>query len=263
MPWPPASRGSSPRLKPWRPWLSLWPGGPKPLRPVSPFSSLWLQPRAYRPPGKGVRRISRRHRVPVYRLQRDGIAVAQTVKASLPDCTVVLGGHHPTALPAAAMADPAVDLVLRGEGEVGLPALAAALKSGGSLAECAGHRVPQPRRIPSYQRAGPLPGPGPAARAYFGLIRRKFYQRDGRDSIVTTAGRGCPLSCSYCATGKGLVDGVQKTIGVGRAAGNPGCASAGRRVGFVDFEDENLTMDRQWFLELMKGDWRAFSGIHA
>jgi anaerobic magnesium-protoporphyrin IX monomethyl ester cyclase len=44
----------------------------------------------------------------------------------------------------------------------------------------------------------------------FGLIRRKFYQRAGRDSIVTTAGRGCPLSCSYCATGKGSWMGFRK-----------------------------------------------------
>jgi anaerobic magnesium-protoporphyrin IX monomethyl ester cyclase len=50
------------------------------------------------------------------------LAVARTVKAALPHCTVVLGGHHPTALPAAAMSEPAVDLVLRGEGEASLPA---------------------------------------------------------------------------------------------------------------------------------------------
>ena len=62
------------------------------------------------------------------------LAVARIAKASLPDCKVVLGGHHPTALPAEVMAEPAVDLVLLGEGEVGLPALAEALMAGRDLA---------------------------------------------------------------------------------------------------------------------------------
>ena len=85
-----------------------------------------------------------------------------------------------------------------------------------------------------------------------GLIRRKFYQRFGRDSIVTTAGRGCPLACSYCATGKGSWMGFRKRS-VSAVLREIRDASEGRRVGFVDFEDENLTMDRPWFLGLMEG----------
>lgn len=180
------------------------------------------------------------------------LAVARTAKASQPDCTVVLGGHHPTALPAAVMAEPAVDLVLRGEGEVGLPVLAGALKAGRNLAGVPG--------IVFRNRDGSLhvnePAlcrdpdqlPLPDSR----LIRRKFYQRSGRDSIVVTAGRGCPLECSYCATGKGSWMGFRKRS-VSTVLREIRAASAGRRVGFVDFEDENLTMDRGWFLELMQG----------
>jgi radical SAM superfamily enzyme YgiQ (UPF0313 family) len=180
------------------------------------------------------------------------LAVARTVKAALPRCTVVLGGHHPTALPAAAMSEPAVDLVLRGEGEASLPLLAVALRSDGRLADVPGIvfrntdgslHISEPALTRDPNR---LPVPA------FGLIRRKFYQRAGRDSIVTTAGRGCPLSCSYCATGKGSWMGFRKRS-VSAVLREIRDASAGRQVGFVDFEDENLTMDRRWFLSLMEG----------
>jgi len=180
------------------------------------------------------------------------LAVARTVKASQPDCTVVIGGHHPTILPEAVMAEPAVDVVLRGEGEVGLPALATALNTGGSLAGVPGVVY---RNADGSLHIGepalcrdPNQLPVPA----FGLIRRTFYQRSGRDSIVITAGRGCPLKCSYCATGAESWMGFRKRS-VAAVLREIREASAGRRVGFVDFEDENLTMDRRWFLELMDG----------
>jgi radical SAM superfamily enzyme YgiQ (UPF0313 family) len=180
------------------------------------------------------------------------IAVAQTVKASLADCTVVLGGHHPTALPAAAMADPAVDLVLRGEGEAGLPALAEALKAGKCLAEVPGIVFRNPDGSLHVSRPALCRDPDRLPTPAYGLIRRKFYQRFGQDSIVTTAGRGCPLSCSYCATGRESWMGFRKRS-VSAVLREIRDVSAGRRVGFVDFEDENLTMGRQWFLELMEG----------
>jgi anaerobic magnesium-protoporphyrin IX monomethyl ester cyclase len=180
------------------------------------------------------------------------IAVARTVKANLPGCTVVLGGHHPTALPVEAMLDPAVDLVLRGEGEVGMPELAAALKADSGLAGVPGIVLRNADgtlyiREPALCR-DPDRFPVPA----FELIRRKYYQRAGRDSISITASRGCPLSCSYCATGKRSWMKFRKRS-VSAVLREICSASAGRRVGFIDFEDENLTMDNAWFLELLDG----------
>ncbi len=180
------------------------------------------------------------------------LAVARMAKASQPDCTVVLGGHHPTALPAAVMAEPAVDLVIRGEGEVGLPALATALKSGGRLAGVPGIVFRNPDGSLHIGEAALCLDPDQLPVPDFGLIRRRFYQRSGRDSIVVTAGRGCPLKCSYCATGAESWMGFRKRS-VAVVLREIRAASAGLRVGFVDFEDENLTMDRQWFLELMAG----------
>ena len=180
------------------------------------------------------------------------LAVARVVKARLPDATVVLGGHHPTVLPEAVMAEPAVDLVLRGEGEVCLPALAKVLRSGGDLEVVPG--VVFRRRDGALHVSAPavcrdldaLPIPA------YPLIRRKFYRRFGKESLVVVAGRGCPLSCSYCATGAGSWLGFRKRS-VAAVLAEIRQVSAGRTVGFIDFEDENLSMDRIWFLELLEG----------
>ena len=48
------------------------------------------------------------------------LAVARIAKASLPDCKVVLGGHHPTALPADVMAEPDLEEDVGILGVVGL-----------------------------------------------------------------------------------------------------------------------------------------------
>ncbi|MEE4114219.1 MAG: radical SAM protein [Desulfobacteraceae bacterium] len=180
------------------------------------------------------------------------LAVARMAKASLPGCTVVLGGHHPTVLPAAVMAEPAVDLVLRGEGEVGLPALAMALTSGGNLSGVPGIVYRNPDGTLHIGEPALCRDPDQLPVPAFDLVRRTFYQRYGQESIVVTAGRGCPLKCSYCATGAGSWMGFRKRS-VAAVLRELRAASAGRQVGFVDFEDENLAMDRRWFLELMEG----------
>ncbi len=187
------------------------------------------------------------------------LTVARTAKASLPGCTVVLGGHHPTVLPAAVMAEPAVDLVIRGEGEEALPLLATALQKGDPVHDIPGIvcrqsdgslSVGPPALCPDLDR---LPVPA------FDLIRRRFYQRAGGDSIVVTASRGCPFKCSYCATSADSWMTFRKRS-VSAVLNEIRAASKDRRVGFIDFEDENLTTDRRWFLELMEGLGEMFNG---
>lgn len=58
----------------------------------------------------------------------EALTTAEAVKRFHPGCIVVLGGHHPTHLPEKVLECPAVDYVLRGEGEQSMPELARALK---------------------------------------------------------------------------------------------------------------------------------------
>jgi radical SAM superfamily enzyme YgiQ (UPF0313 family) len=178
------------------------------------------------------------------------LATAAAVKKACPQVRVVLGGHHPTALPETLLIHPAVDFVSRGDGEIGLPALAQALRQGTPLAEVPGLAwrrsdgtldVHPPARVDDLDQ---LPPPA------FDLIDWHFYQRAGRGGLALSAGRGCPLRCTYCAVNAASFHGY-RCRDVASVMAEVAAANRLAPLGFIDFEDEHLTADRQWFLALM------------
>lgn len=188
---------------------------------------------------------------------RQAIQTAEVVKAYHPDCKIVLGGHHPTALPQSVMESGAVDFVLRGEGEVSMPLLAGTLAEGGRLDTIPGIVFRQEDGTlhinPPVQMQDPNNFPLPA----FQLVNQRFYRRKQGGSMVIVAGRGCPMRCSYCSVGeksflkhrKRSVQSVIREIEQAVDQGN---------IGFIDFEDENLSLDRRWFLELLSAIQNRF-----
>ena len=190
---------------------------------------------------------------------RQAIQTAETVKACHPDCKIVLGGHHPSAMPQSVMESAAVDFVIRGEGEVSLHLLAEAVSKGTAYNSIPGlvfRRKNGAIHInPPARMKHPDDYPLPAA----DLINHRFYRRKKRTAMVIVAGRGCPMKCSYCSVGapsylnyrKRSVDSVMGEIQRGVNEYD---------VGFVDFEDENLSLDRRWFLKLLAEIKRRFEG---
>jgi radical SAM superfamily enzyme YgiQ (UPF0313 family) len=190
---------------------------------------------------------------------QEALQTAETVKAFHPGCKIVVGGHHPSALPQSVMESAAVDFVIRGEGEVSLHQLAQTLSNGGAYHSIPGLVFRKKNGAiqinPPARMEHPDDYPLPAA----DLIHHRFYRRKKRAAMVIVAGRGCPLRCSYCSVGAGSylhyrkrsVDSVIAEIqnGVNRY-----------NVGFIDFEDENLSLDRQWFLKLLAEIQRRFGG---
>lgn len=181
----------------------------------------------------------------------EALQVAATVKSVDPGIVVVLGGHHPTALPEAAMQSEHVDFVIRGEAETSLPELALAVKTGRSPEMVPGIvfrrpggslKVSEPVWIKNLDACAP-----PAVH----LIKHKYYKRGPKGAAVVMASRGCPLKCSYCAFGSGSgfpyrkrsVSAIIREI-EGLVRDND--------VEFIDFEDENLSMDRRWFMALLE-----------
>ncbi|MFZ7126765.1 MAG: B12-binding domain-containing radical SAM protein [Desulfobacterales bacterium] len=190
--------------------------------------------------------------------EAEALEAARRIRSVLPECPIVLGGHHPTAHPERIMAHSFVDYVVRGDGEQALPMLARALRDGSGIETVPGLVFRNPTgsltiRPPTHVAAEDLPTPA------FQRIHGRYYRRNGRRQTVVVASRGCPMDCSYCCMGKRssipyrrrTVESVMKDI---RAA-----ASAGD-VGFIDFEDENLSLDRRWFLELLKAIENEFKG---
>jgi len=180
----------------------------------------------------------------------EAVKTAQMVKAYHPDCKIVAGGHHPTALPRRMMESSAVDFVLRGEGEVSMALLAKALRNGSGYDDIPGLvyrktngslHVSEPAIM-----GNPEDYPLPATQ----LLDRRYYRRNKKASTVIVASRGCPLKCTYCAIGasspfrhrRRSVDSV--IVEIENAASQ-------YNAGFIDFEDENLSLDRKWFLRLL------------
>jgi anaerobic magnesium-protoporphyrin IX monomethyl ester cyclase len=188
----------------------------------------------------------------------EAIKTAETVKRYHPDCTVVLGGHHPTALPERVMACPAVDYVLRGEGEAAMPALAKAVQTGASVALVPGIVWRRPDGTVGIHPPAVMEVletyPAPASH----LIRRDFYQRGKQRCAVVVASRGCPMKCSYCSVGAAPHLPYRRRS-VAAVLQEMETAVVQDGVRFIDFEDENLSLVRGWFLDLLRSVSERFA----
>jgi radical SAM superfamily enzyme YgiQ (UPF0313 family) len=185
------------------------------------------------------------------------LATAAAIRKELPGVRIVVGGHHATVLPEAVLADPEIDFVIRGEGEAAMVELARLVRAGVSAADPGWERVPGlARRRPdgSFQVSPPAvlknlaDRPRPAGH----LLARSYYRRRGRGAIVVMASRGCPLACSYCSVSRyGWQPYRRRPVAevLEEIAGE----LDREEIGFIDFEDENLSLDRAWFNSLLAG----------
>jgi len=184
----------------------------------------------------------------------EAVKTAEIVKESHPECRIVLGGHHPTAMPKRAIESSAVDFVLRGEGEVSMPMLAKALRAG--KPDTGLNSIPG---IVFRREDGTVVCNEPVAmegldiypRPAMGLIKHKFYKRGRKGSAMIVASRGCPMKCSYCSIGSPEYL-TYRRRSVEFVVGEIDEVVHRHNVGFIDFEDENLSLDREWFLKLLR-----------
>lgn len=185
---------------------------------------------------------------------------AMAVKAFLPGCRIVMGGHHPTTLPGDAMSCPSVDFLLRGEGEASMPILADILQNGGDLKDVpgivfrkksGGIHISEPAWIENFDTL-PLPA--------MELVNHAYYRRKKRGSTVVVAGRGCPMPCSYCSVGSSSTHAGFRQRKVKDVMGELENQVEKYDIGFIDFEDENLSLNRKWFFDILERITRRFKG---
>lgn len=201
---------------------------------------------------------------------REALRVAQIAKEVCPAAIVVMGGHHVTVLPEAVMQDAAVDYCLRGEGEIALPALILALQNNTRLEDVPGIVMRQADGSLHINVPAVMENLEPLQLPALDCLDNQFYQRAGQGSVVIVASRGCCMHCSYCCVASGSwlryrrrsVASVLEEIAV---------AVQKYQVRFIDFEDENISMDRAWFLELLHAiqlrygnslELRAMNGLY-
>jgi radical SAM superfamily enzyme YgiQ (UPF0313 family) len=127
------------------------------------------------------------------------LRIASVLKEARPGCRIVLGGPQATATAHDTLAAfPAVDVVVRGEGERILPALLDTLAASRDLSGVAGihyramagiERTPD---APLLDDLDSLPLP-----SYGRYLRERRY-----GSVPLEVGRGCPFSCTFCSTSR-------------------------------------------------------------
>lgn len=130
----------------------------------------------------------------------NALRIAERIRTDLPDTRLVLGGVHPTVRPEETLEHSAVDVVVRGEGEMTALALCRdqplAAIEGISWRNDAGEVIHNPDR-PYIEDLDSLPLP-----AYHLLPMQAYRPAAGAarrlPAVSVLATRGCPAACSFC-----------------------------------------------------------------
>jgi anaerobic magnesium-protoporphyrin IX monomethyl ester cyclase len=176
------------------------------------------------------------------------IEIIGAVKAYDETITTVMGGHHVTFTVEETLDEPAVDFVVRGEGEEVFPALLKNIMNNNPHAlldgVCfkKGNRVYNKDSIALVKDIDKLPLPDRSA--------EKSYDPPG---IYILSSRGCPFKCTFCSASnlyggkwrKRSVDNVLDEL-----EGIEGIREGKLKV---QFGDETVTVDTRWAKELCRG----------
>jgi len=133
--------------------------------------------------------------------------VAREIKRRLPDAVVVCGGPHPSVADEDVMKDPAVDFVVRGEGELVFADLLQALADGTDVATVTGINYRDAEGVP--HRNPDCPPPAEISELPFptwDLIDHAKYHKVPRGGVIYAhkefatmfSSRACPWRCTYC-----------------------------------------------------------------
>ncbi len=181
--------------------------------------------------------------------QDQAVITAEQIKKFYPQCHIVLGGHHPTIFPEKALECSAIDFLIRGEGEMPMAELCTALAEGKDLNTVPGlcfrkenaFHISEPFWMKNLSSL-PLPAGN--------LINHHFYQRNKRTSASIVSSRGCPMQCSYCSVSAGSSHGPYRRRPVEHVIKEVKGLIDCHDMGFIDFEDENLCLNKSWFYSL-------------
>ncbi len=174
--------------------------------------------------------------------------LAAAVKRYSPQTRVVFGGTHPTILPREVLRNPAVDMVVRGEGEETLRELVDCLKAGGSYAGVRGLSykdetggIVENEARPLLTDLDRLPFP---ARHLFSVTHYTYPDALYRRTAPIMTSRGCPGRCSYCMSHR-VCGRVFRAHSALRVADE--IEQLVRRYGIREIHvwDDNFTTDRQ------------------
>lgn len=132
---------------------------------------------------------------------RETVEIARAIKESRADFPIILGGWHPSLLPAQTLEAPFVDYVIRGQGEEALLELVQHIesKSAPDFVEGIGFKRAGKLIFSNERALRPLVDMPPKA---YQLADFDAYERlCGRRWAMYTSSLACPFNCAYCTNG--------------------------------------------------------------
>jgi radical SAM superfamily enzyme YgiQ (UPF0313 family) len=179
------------------------------------------------------------------------LGIAKDAKLLFPNVKVIFGGVHVSAVPDRALAQPQVDYVCVGEGDVAFPLILKAIEQGG--------RTTEPIVNTRYKSSDGRIVKGTQTGFIQGLDSLPVFDKtlwenhiNIGDWYLTMASRGCPYRCTFCfnnffarlpeeRSGKYVrqrsVDHMMRELRV---------AKKRYKLRFLEFEDDVFTVDKKW-----------------
>jgi anaerobic magnesium-protoporphyrin IX monomethyl ester cyclase len=165
-----------------------------------------------------------------------GLEFSRFVKSVDPNISTVWGGWHSSIYAEQMVADPAVDFVVRGEGEATLLQLCQRLQNGDSVQDLEGitykvngRTIENPDRPPAKEF--------PSKRLPFDLLKMENYGvANGFINYVSS--RGCPHRCGFCAIGK--YSPLWKGTGADHIVSDLEFLKSKYRISRVEFVEDNF-----------------------
>jgi anaerobic magnesium-protoporphyrin IX monomethyl ester cyclase len=132
---------------------------------------------------------------------KQALLVSESIKQQFPRLAVVWGGYHPTLVPDQTIADPSIDIVVRGQGEVPFIQLVKALSAGASLRGIPGLIFKEQGRIvrndePVFMDVNQFP---PMAFSLVDFERHLPNLGFAKRTLAYVSSQGCPHKCEFCA----------------------------------------------------------------
>lgn len=180
---------------------------------------------------------------------REVCKIARIAKSLNPAIKVIVGGSHVSAAPKESLAPEEIDYVMVGEGEHSFARFIAHLKGEAKLVEVPGLGYKDHHNQMYFNPQKSIDVLDEIPLADVSDFNPENYLFEGRPMAFLMTSRSCPHKCSFCS--------VHQTFGFSyrrRSVSHifheiVGLANRGYRV--LDFEDDNLTFQRQEFLALM------------
>ena len=130
----------------------------------------------------------------------DALRISRAAKRAHPALPVVWGGWHPSMFARDCLAEPSVDVTVRGQGEETFAEIVRRLAAGESLEGCAGCTVRRADGTICENPSRPL-APVDRFRAHdYGLIPvARYFALKGKRQLDYISSQGCAFRCAFCS----------------------------------------------------------------